>query len=629
MEILDIIKNIPEPFKFINNKKEVSTQSLCQHLFAKNKVELNKCNIQNTKQLTEYIENKSNKPEIFKILKQNIKLYIEEIESKLDYDKEIQRYLQTDINRETLIYSTGTAINSIIDSIFNKDSKLSHRKISQLFPDIYKKLYGSFEIYKENTTCHRQNIEKELIKYIPKDLVDLYPEARKLQRHFKIIAGPTNSGKTYEAMQELEKSYNGIYLGPLRLLAYEKYKELNDKGIIASLITGEEEIINENSTIQCSTVEMCDLNKAYDCIVLDETQLCTDENRGCYWTKVILGSICENIIICCAPESVDLIIDLINKCKDTYEIKYKERLVPLESTKSNYDKPIKGDAYIVFSRKNVHQLANELKQNTKKKISILYGNLPYDVRQEEARKFNNNETELLVATDCIGMGLNLPIQRVVLMETQKFDGKNIRTLYQSELKQIIGRAGRYNRYNKGYYTGESIHKLQNILLKDNKENVIPYIDMPKSLLKINAPIKNILGVWKIYNIGNEFNKSNIDIIFSLCNYADKLITDRQILWKIINFKFDYKEDIETKCFIEWKKMVKCLANNVEYKYKPCYNQSLLELEEEYKVYDLIYQFYGLLGDEIKRKETIEIRNKLSNMIMKELDDIRNNKKWFH
>lgn len=627
MKIEEIIQNLDKPFSYINNKCKINNQALSQYLFSKYIVDLHRNNIQNQRQLDNYIE--EHKKDIFEILKLNTKNYIEDKMDNIDYDKEMSKYLKSDKNRELLLYFTGTAVNEIIDSIFNEENnKLSYSKISKLHPELYSKLYGYFEVYKENTTCNRQLIEKELVNLIPKDLVKLYPEARKLQRHFKIICGPTNSGKTYEAMQELEKSYNGIYLGPLRLLAYEKYKELNDKGIIASLITGEEEIINENSRIQCSTVEMCDLNKQYDCLVLDEAQLCVDKDRGCYWTKVILGSLCENIIICCAPEALTLITNLITKCKDTYEIIRKDRLVPLQSTGSNFNESENGDAYIVFSRKHVHQLANELKQDTKKKISILYGNLPYDVRQEEAKKFNNGETDLLVATDCIGMGLNLPIKRVVVMETEKYDGTEMRNLNRGELKQIIGRAGRYNKYKQGYYTGPQIRKIENILNKSEKDNNIPYIDMPKSLLKINAPIKNIIGVWNMYNIGEEFKKSNNSILLDLCKYAERYITDRKLLWNIINFKFDYKEDLETKSFIEWKRMVQCLSKKETYEYKEKYCSTLLELEEEYKVYDLIYQYYNLTGDKDNKLKTVEIRNRLSNLIMKELEDIRNDKKWF-
>ena len=90
------------------------------------------------------------------------------------------------------------------------------------------------------------------------------------------------------------------------------------------------------------------------------------------------------------------------------------------------------------------------------KCSVIYGNLPYDVRQEEARRFRDGETDVVVATDAIGMGMNLPIRRVVLLETEKFDGRERRDLKPGEIQQIVGRAGRRGMYEEGTWT--SIHR---------------------------------------------------------------------------------------------------------------------------------------------------------------------------
>ena len=109
----------------------------------------------------------------------------------------------------------------------------------------------------------------------------------------------------------------------------------------------------------------------------------------------------------------------------------------------------RGDALIVFSRKDVHSVAAEL-QETGLKCSIVYGSLPYDVRHREAEQFASGATDVVVATDAIGMGMNLPIRRVVFLETTKFDGVQERPLTISEIQQIAGRAGRFGIYDTGY-----------------------------------------------------------------------------------------------------------------------------------------------------------------------------------
>ena len=100
----------------------------------------------------------------------------------------------------------------------------------------------------------------------------------------------------------------------------------------------------------------------------------------------------------------------------------------------------RGTAFIVFSRKDVHAVAGEL-QRKGFRCSVIYGALPYDVRRNEVKRYVNGETDIVVATDAIGMGLNLPIERVIFLTTEKFDGTQQRPLTPTEIKQIAGRAG--------------------------------------------------------------------------------------------------------------------------------------------------------------------------------------------
>ena len=122
-----------------------------------------------------------------------------------------------------------------------------------------------------------------------------YPEARAMKRRFILHIGPTNSGKTYEALQRLKQAYHGIYLGPLRLLALEVYDRMMTDGIPCDMITGEEAIRTHGSFVQASTVEILDIRETYDIAVIDEAQMMADENRGSYWTRAILGIRAEEV----------------------------------------------------------------------------------------------------------------------------------------------------------------------------------------------------------------------------------------------------------------------------------------------------------------------------------------------
>lgn len=181
-----------------------------------------------------------------------------------------------------------------------------------------------------------------------------YPEARGMKRHFILHIGPTNSGKTYQALQRLKQAYHGIYLGPLRLLALEVYDRMMTAGIPCNMITGEETIRTPGSFVQASTVEILDIREIYDIAVIDEAQMMADENRGSFWTRAILGIRAEEIHVCCSGTAQELLVKMISRCGDSYEIVYHERNTKLEFIPKRYDmsKDVEpGDALIAFSKK--------------------------------------------------------------------------------------------------------------------------------------------------------------------------------------------------------------------------------------------------------------------------------------
>lgn len=128
-------------------------------------------------------------------------------------------------------------------------------------------------------------IRSQIIDMVPTRPEMEFPRALEMKRHFILHVGPTNCGKTYQALQRLRTAYKGIYLGPLRLLALEVYEKMRESGVPCTMLTGEERIYEENSRVISSTVEMLDIDQVYDVAVIDEAQMIADSDRGHSWTR--------------------------------------------------------------------------------------------------------------------------------------------------------------------------------------------------------------------------------------------------------------------------------------------------------------------------------------------------------
>ncbi|KAM4058849.1 hypothetical protein HRG_008268 [Hirsutella rhossiliensis] len=278
-----------------------------------------------------------------------------------------------------------------------------------------------------------------------------FPATRAMQRTIHVHVGPTNSGKTYNALKALENAKSGVYAGPLRLLATEVYQRLSAKGHACSLVTGEEvRIPDDTDTYFAScTVEMTPLNTRYDVAVIDEIQMIADDERGNAWSTAFLGVQAKEVHLCGEERTVPLIQALCAGIGDKCIIYHYQRLSPLETMQSSIDNDFsklkKGDAVVSFSRVAIHALKKKIEEWTGRRCAIIYGNLPPEVRVQQAALFNdpNNDYDYVVASDAIGMGLNLEIRRVIFETIVKFDGRQRRRLYFPEIKQIGGRAGRY------------------------------------------------------------------------------------------------------------------------------------------------------------------------------------------
>ena len=214
-----------------------------------------------------------------------------------------------------------------------------------------------------------------------------------------------------------------------------------------------------------------------------------------------------------APEAEDIIVQMIRRCGDTFKILRHKRntRLTLEEKPYSLKKDLKkGDALIVFSKKSVLALAAHL-ENQGVHCSVIYGSLPPATRREQVRRFLEKETEVVVSTDAIGMGLNLPIRRIVFIETRKFDGVGRRSLLPEEIKQIAGRAGRFGLYDEGFVA--VLDDLE--LIKDGlKRRPIPimkaYIGFPEQLLKLPAEIDTLVKIWAGMETPSIYEKMEVD-----------------------------------------------------------------------------------------------------------------------
>jgi ATP-dependent RNA helicase SUPV3L1/SUV3 len=278
---------------------------------------------------------------------------------------------------------------------------------------------------------------------------DYFPLARSLKRELVLYAGPTNSGKTWRALNELADAESGAYLAPLRLLALEGQEEIEKRGRIASYITGEERDIREGATIIASTIEMMDTQRVVDVAIIDEVQLLTDDDRGWAWCQALVGAPARRVIMTGSPDCIPLVQAMAEYLGEPLQVHHLERHTPLEAEKRpmSLDAVEAGTAVIAFSRREVLAIKAELEQRFT--VAVIYGNLTPEVRREEARRFRAGEAQVVVSTDAIAMGLNLPIRTVCFSTLEKWNGRDWIQLEPWAILQIGGRAGRFGKFERG------------------------------------------------------------------------------------------------------------------------------------------------------------------------------------
>lgn len=302
--------------------------------------------------------------------------------------------------------------------------------------------------------CHHSVLFRKFYhkgKFDPTDLTcphTWYPIARKKKRRVLLHVGPTNSGKTYNALKQLQLSSSGIYCGPLRLLAWEVADKLIKTNVPCSLITGQERKEIDGAKHVAMTVEMADISREYECAVIDEIQMIGCKTRGFSFTRALLGIPADELHLCGEPAAVSLIQEILSVTGDIIQVEYYDRLsplIPLERPLDSLSDVRTGDCVVAFSREEIYRLKKKIEVEKKHLCSVVYGALPPETRTRQAKQFNDSTTEfdVLVASDAVGMGLNLNIRRIIFKTVKKYDGLELRNLTIPEIKQIAGRAGRY------------------------------------------------------------------------------------------------------------------------------------------------------------------------------------------
>jgi len=293
----------------------------------------------------------------------------------------------------------------------------------------------------------------------------------------KIVAllGPTNTGKTHVAIEKMLEFESGIFGLPLRLLAREVYDKCVAKvgADKVALITGEEKIIPSSANYFICTVESMPKNKVVDFIAIDEIQMCGDRERGHVFTERLLYARGEKLTMFLGSQVMAGIIrDLI----EDVEFEKKDRFSKLSY--AGYKKISRLDrkvAIIAFSIEEVYAIA-ELVRRQKGGAAIIMGSLSPKTRNSQVGLYQSGDVDYLIATDAIGMGLNMDINEIYFSNLKKFDGKKTRRLNLVELSQIAGRAGRFKN-DGGFGTTGDCESLNSDEIENIEKHQLPETKM--------------------------------------------------------------------------------------------------------------------------------------------------------
>ncbi len=362
----------------------------------------------------------------------------------------------------------------------------------------------------------------------------------------RIIAllGPTNTGKTYIAIEKMLEYESGIFGLPLRLLAREVYDKCVSKVGIdkVALITGEEKIIPNTANYYICTVESMPKNKEVDFVAVDEIQMCADRERGHIFTERLLESRGKRLTMFLGSQVMESIIrDLVGNI----EFEKKERFSKLSYSGikkiSRLDRKV---AIIAFSIEEVYAIA-ELVRRQKGGAAVIMGSLSPKTRNSQVGLYQSGDVDYLIATDAIGMGLNMDINEIFFSNLKKFDGKKTRRLNLVEMSQIAGRAGRFKNDGGFGTTGDcetlnsdEIEKIEKHILPETKtiywrnshldfsnpEKLVASLELKphqKNLLKTNDSLdESVLRFFLKKGANNIIYHKNLELLWECCQIPD-------------------------------------------------------------------------------------------------------------
>ena len=327
------------------------------------------------------------------------------------------------------------------------------------------------------------------------------------------VLGPTNTGKTHLAIETMLSFESGMIGFPLRLLAREVYDKVIKKISVdkVALITGEEKIIPPNAKYFLCTVESMPIDKHLEFVGVDEIQMCSDQERGHVFTDRLLNMRGEKLTMLMGSNTIK---NIIYKLDGDIEFINRERLSKLTyAGHKKISRINRKTAIIAFSSEEVYAIA-ELIRRQKGGAAIVMGSLSPKTRNAQVELYQSGDVDFLVATDAIGMGINMDLDYVFFSNLKKFDGKKLRKLNLSEIGQIAGRAGRYLNDGSFGITGDckEINAEEVNLLENHKFEEIKTLFWRNSNLNFNNPFGLIKSLeekphqeWlkKIHECGDE------------------------------------------------------------------------------------------------------------------------------
>ncbi len=360
------------------------------------------------------------------------------------------------------------------------------------------------------------------------------------------VLGPTNTGKTHLAIETMLSFDSGMIGFPLRLLAREVYDKVIKKVDLekVALITGEEKIIPTNARYFLCTVESMPIDKQLDFVGVDEIQMCADHERGHIFTDRLLNMRGNKLTMLMGSNTIK---NIISKLDDDVEFINRNRLSKLSyAGHKKISRISRKTAIIAFSAEEVYAIA-ELIRRQKGGAAIVMGSLSPKTRNAQVELYQSGDVDFLVATDAVGMGINMDLENVYFSNLKKFDGKKLRRLNLSEIGQIAGRAGRYLNDGNFGITGEckEMNAEEVDLLENHKFEEIQFLFWRNSDLNFENPLALLKSLeekpderWlrKIHECEDEkalkfflrdknlenvnFNKEKLSLLWECCQIPD-------------------------------------------------------------------------------------------------------------